>query len=390
LRAQNGLVVAQVALALVLLVGAGLLIRSFVALSEVRPGFTHPEQIQTVRLFFPETRVPEIERLAQMQSDLIQQVAAISGVTAAGFATALPLELEYQNGNPVSVEDKTPVGRIPPNRTIKRISPGLFTALGTRLIAGRDFTWHDLLSKRRVAIVSENMARENWAEPRDALGRRIRINGDERWSVIVGVVENVYDDGVDRQRPPLVYFPGVRRGTTFAIRSSRAGTEGLLKEITAKVHALDPSLPLAQARTLADLYRLTMARRSFVLALLGIAAAMAVALSVIGVYGVLAYAVVQRGREISIRLAIGAEPTTIRVLFLRQGLLLMSIGGAIGLLAARELSPWMASLLFGVQPFDLLTYGISGVVILSAALAASYVPARRAASLNPIEALRAE
>lgn len=390
LRAQNVLVVAQVALALVLLVGAGLLVRSFIALNAVRPGFSHPEQIQTIRLFVPEAQIREPARVLQMQADLLHNLAAIPGVTGAAFATALPLEFEYHNGNPVSVEGKTPVDRMPPNRTIKQISPGLFAALGTRLVAGRDFTWNDLFNQRRVAIVSENMARESWGEPQDALGKRIRINGTAQWSLVVGVVENVYDDGIDKQPPGVVYFPGSRRGVTIAIRSTRAGMESLLKEIAAKLHAVDPSLPLAQARTLRDLYRLTMARRSFALVLLGIAAAMAVTLSVIGVYGVLAYAVVQRGREISIRLAIGAEPTTIKGLFLRQGLLLMSIGGAIGLLAARELSPWMSALLFGVQPFDLLTYGISGVVILSAALTASYLPARRAASLNPLEALRAE
>ncbi len=390
LRAQNVLVVAQVALALVLLVGAGLLVRSFIALSAVRPGFSHPEQIQMIRLFIPEAQIREPERVLQVQADILHNLAAIPGVTAVAFATALPLEFEYHNGNPVSVEGRTPVDGIPPNRTIKQISPGLFAALGTRLIAGRDFTWDDLLSKRRVAIVSENMARENWADPRDALGKRIRINGDRQWSVVVGVVENVYDDGVDRQPPGLVYFPGSRRGVTIAIRSSRAGTESLLKEVAARFHAVDPSLPLAQVRTLRDLYRLTMARRSFALILLGIAAVMAVALSIIGVYGVIAYAAAQRRREISIRLAVGAEPRTIKALFLRQGLILMCIGSAIGAVSARELSPWMAALLFGVQPFDLLTYGISGLVILTAALGASYVPARRAAYLNPIEALRVE
>lgn len=390
LRAQNALVVAQVAVALVLLVGAGLLVRSFVALSAVRPGFSHPEQIQAIRLFIPEAQIREQARVLQVQTDILHNLATIPGVTGVAFATALPFQFEYRNGNPVAVEGKTPVDRMPPNRTIKQISPGLFAALGTRLIAGRDFRWNDLVNQQRVAIVSENMARENWGELRDALGKRIRINGDRQWSVIVGVVESVYDDGVDKQPPALVYFPGTRRGVTLAIRSSRAGTESLLKEIAAKLHAVDPSVPLAQARTLRDLYRLTMARRSFALALLGITAAMAVTLSVIGVYGVLAYAVVQRRREISIRLAIGAEPTAIRCLFLRQGLLLMSIGGAIGLLAARELSPWMVALLFGVQPFDVLTYSVSGVLILTAVLVGSYVPARRAASLNPIEALRAE
>lgn len=390
LRTQNALVVAQVALALVLLVGAGLLVRSFIALGAVRPGFTHSEQIQTIRLFIPEAQIQRTERVAQMQADILHNLAAIPGVTAAGFATALPLELEYHNGNPVSVEGKTPVGQIPPNRTIKQISPGLFAALGTRLIAGRDFTWNDLLSQRRVAIVSENMARENWGEPRDALGKRIRIGADGPWSVIVGVAENVYDDGVDRQPPGLVYFPGVRRGVSFAIRSSRAGTESLLKEITAKIHAVDPSLPLAQVQTLSDVYRLTMARRSFALVLLGISAAMAVTLAIIGVYGVLAYAAAQRRREIGIRLAVGAEARTIRALFFRQGLTLTCIGGGIGLASARGLSPWMATLLFGVKPFDPLTYGISGVVILAAALTASYLPARRAASLNPMEALRSD
>ena len=390
LHAQNALVVAQVALALVLLVGAGLLVRSFMALSAVKPGFTHPEQIQTIRLFIPEAQIPEPVRVAQMQADILHELAGIPGIAAAGFATALPLELEYHNGNPVSVEGKTPVDRIPPNRTIKSISPGLFAALGTRLIAGRDFAWSDLVGQPRVAIISENMARENWLAPPDALGKRIRVGTDRPWSVIVGVAENVYDDGVDRQPPGLVYFPGVRRGITFALRSRRAGTEGLSKEITAKIHAVDSSLPLVSVRTLSDLYRLAMERRSFALVLLGIAAGMAVTLSIIGVYGVLAYAVAQRRKEISIRVAVGAEPRTIKALFLRQGLILTCLGGAVGLVSARGVSPWMASLLFGVKPGDPLTYGLSAAVILAAALAASYVPSRRAASLDPIEALRSD
>jgi hypothetical protein len=298
--------------------------------------------------------------------------------------------LEYHNGNPVSVEGKTAVGRIPPNRTIKSISPGLFAALGTRLIAGRDFAWSDLGSPPRVAIVSENMARENWGDPQDALGKRIRVGTDGPWSVVVGVAENVRDDGLDQPSPALVYFPGVRRSLTFALRSSRAGTEGLRKEIAAKIRAVDASLPLADVRTLADINRLAMQRRSFVLALLGIAAGMAMTLSIIGVYGVLAYAVAQRRREISIRVAVGAEPRAIKALFLRQGLILTCFGGAIGLASARGVSSWMDSLLFGVSPGDPLTYAASGAVILAAALAASYLPSRRAASMDPIEALRCD
>jgi putative ABC transport system permease protein len=402
-RAQNALVVTQVALALVLLIGAGLLLRSFFALRSVKPGFTHPEQVQTVRLFIPEAQVPEPERVAQMQADILHNLSAIPGVTAVAFATALPLQPEYHNGNPVFVEGQTPVDRIPPNRTIKDASPGLFAALGARLIAGRDFTWADLLGRHRVAIVSENMARENWRDPRDAIGKRIRIGNGGPWSVVVGVAENVYDDGMDRQPPTLVYFPagvrppyqpgaapGVRRSVAFAIRSKRAGTEGLLKEMAAAIHSVDSSLPLARVQTLIDLYRLSMARASFALVLLGIAALMALTLAIVGVYGILAYSVAQRRREISIRVALGAEPLMVKVLFLRQGLILTCLGGAIGLIFARGLSHWLSSLLFGITPADPLTYGAAGALILAAAMSASYIPVQRAASLDPMEALRSE
>ncbi|HEX4232094.1 MAG TPA: ABC transporter permease [Bryobacteraceae bacterium] len=390
LRTQNVLVVAQVALALMLLIAAGLLLRSFVALRAVRPGFTHPEQIQMVRLFIPEAQIQKPEQVAQMQADILHKLAAIPGVTAAAFTSALPLEPEHHNGNPVAVEGKTPPDGIPPNRTLKIISPGLFAALGAGLIAGRDFAWDDLLRERPVAIVSENMARENWGDPRNALGKRIRISGTAQWSVVVGVAENVYDDGVDRQPPGIVYFPGARRGIAFAIRSRRAGTEGFLREITASIHAVNSNLPLAQVRTLNDLYNLSMGRTSFALVLLGIAAAMAQTLAIVGVYGVLAYAAAQRCREVSIRVALGAEPGMVKALFVRQGLILACIGGAIGLASAGGLSRWTSSLLFGVTPVDPLTYGVAGGVILVAALTASYIPARRAASLNPMEALRSD
>jgi putative ABC transport system permease protein len=403
LRTQNALVVTQVALALVLLIADGLLLRSFVALRNVKPGFTHPEQVQTVRLFIPEAQVPEPERVAQMQADILHNLSAIPGVRAVAFATALPLQPEYHNGKFISVEGQAPVDRIPPNRTVKDVSPGLFATLGTRLIAGRDFTWDDLLGRRRVAIVSENMARESWGEPRDAIGRRIRTGNDDPWSVVVGVAENVYDDGMDRQPPTLVYFPAgvrppyqpgaaptIRRSVSFAIRSRRAGTAGFLKEMKASVHAVDSSLPLAQLQTLNELYKLSMARTSFALVLLGIAAAMALTLAIIGVYGVLAYAVAQRRREVSIRVALGAEPGMVKALFMRQGLILTCVGGAIGLILARALSRWLSSLLFGVTPIDPLTYSVAGALILAAALSATYIPVRRAVSLDPMEALRSD
>lgn len=403
LRAQQALVVTQVALALVLLVASGLMIRSFLALHTVRPGFTQPGWIQTVRISIPEAQTPDPERVSRMQADIVVRLATIPGVAAAAFATALPMELEFRNGIVVAVEGKTPVDQIPPNRTTKYVSPGLFASLGTRLIAGRDFTWNDVFNQRRVAVVSENMARENWGEPGNALARRIRIGRDGPWTEVVGVAENVYDDGVHRQAPPTVYLRAgveaparaegtatVRRGITLAIRSTRAGTEDFVREITAAIHGVNPSLPLARVQTLNVVYKRSMARTSFALVLLGTAGAMALTLAIIGVYAVLAYAVAQRRKEVSIRVALGAQPGMVRMLFVRQGLRLTLAGGAIGLAAAAGLSSWISSLLYGITPLDPSTYAVSAAILLAAALAASYIPARGAALADPMETLRSD
>jgi putative ABC transport system permease protein len=400
LRGQNALVVTQVALALVLLVASGLMVRTFLALQAVEPGFTQPERIQMVRLSIPEALTPEPERVVRMQAQILERLAALPGVRAAGFASGLPLELEYRNGLSVSVEGKTPLDQRGPNRVIKNISPGLLAAQGTRLVAGRDFTWEDVFGQRQVAAVSESLARETWGQPGAALGRRIRMGRDGPWTEVVGVVEDVSADGVHRPAPATVYLrvgvvqpvgPGgsatVRRSMTFAIRSEHAGTPAFLRDLTAAIHAVNPNLPLAKVRTLDDVYRLSIARTSFTLVLLGIAGAMALTLAIIGVYGVLAYAVAQRRREVSIRVALGADPGMVKRLFVRQGLILASVGSAIGLASAAGLSRWISSLLFEVTPLDPLTYAVSGTIILAAAAVASYVPARAAASVNPIETL---
>jgi predicted permease len=391
LRAQNALVVTQVALAFLLLVASGLMIRSFVALRSVAPGFTHPEWIQTVRISIPEPLAPKPERVIRMQSEIIGRLSAIPGVRAAGFGDGLPLEPEYHNGIPVAVDGKTVPGQMPPNRQFRRLSPGLLATQGTRLVSGRDFTWEDVFDPRLVALVSENMARENWGDAASALGKRIRFGTVGPWNEVVGVVENVYADGVNHPAPATVYSHiSGGRAVTFAIRSKRVGTEGFLREIAAQVHAVNPNLPLARVRTLNDVYRQSMAQTSFALVLLGIAGAMALTLAIVGVYGILAYAVAQRGHEVGIRLALGAEPRALKWLFVREGLILNSIGGVIGLALAVGLSRWIASLLFGVTPLDPLTYIASGALIGAAAMTATYVPARRAASVDPMETLRSE
>jgi predicted permease len=390
LRAQNALVVTQVALAFVLLVASGLMIRSFLALRAVTPGFTHPEWIQTLRIAIPEPLILDPERVIRTQTDIATSLSAIPGVSAAGFASGLPMESEYRNGVLIDVEGKTSVDQISPNRAVKRISPGLLKAQGTRLVAGRDFTWEDVRGHRSVVLVSENMARENWGGPANALGKRIRQGKDSPWLEVVGVAENVRADGVNLPAPATVYFRAGGRGVTFAIRSERAGTEAFLREVATAIHAVNPSLPLAKVRTLNDVYKRSMARTSVALVLLGIAGAMALALAIVGVYGVLAYAVGQRRREVGIRLALGAEPRALKWLFVRKGLILNCVGGVIGLALAGGLSGSISSLLFGVTPLDPLTYIASSAVIAASATVASYVPARQAASVEPMETLRSE
>ena len=390
LRAQGALVVAQVALAFVLLVASGLMIRSFFALRAVRPGFTHPEWIQTVRIAIPAALTPDPEQVTRTQGEILDRLSRIPGVTAAGFASGLPMELEYRNGVLIDVEGRGSPGQISPNRAVKRISPGLLAAQGTRLVAGRDFTWEDVRGHRGVALVSENMARENWGPADNAIGKRIRQGKDSPWLEVVGVAENVRADGVNLPAPATVYFRAGGRGATFAIRSVRAGTKAFQGEVAAAIHAVNPNLPLAKVRTLNDVYRHSMARTSLALVLLGVAGGLALTLAIVGVYGVLAYAAAQRRREVSIRLALGAEPKALKWLFVRKGLVLNSMGAAGGLALAGGLSRWISSLLFGITELDPVTYVAAGAVISAAALAASYVPARRAASADPMETLRNE
>jgi hypothetical protein len=309
-----------------------------------------------------------------------------------------------RNGMTIAVEGKFEPGQMPPFRPVKWVSPGLFAAQGTRLLAGRDFTWQDLDQRRLVAIVSESFARENWGQPDAAVGKRLRPGpSDGSWLDVVGVVEDVLDHAADKAAPPVVYFRtglhpprragqplSIRREMTLVIRSNRAGTESFLREVGAAIHAVNPNLPLAEVRTLNDLYRRTMARTSFMLVLLGIAGSMALTLAIIGVYGVLTYAAGRRRREMSIRVALGARPEQVKSLFVRQGAVLACLGCILGVGSAIGLSRWISSLLFGVTALDPATYAASGFVVCAAAIVASYLPARRAAAVNPVESLQAD
>jgi predicted permease len=398
LRGQRALVVGQVAMALVLLIASGLMVRTLLAMQRVEPGVTQPDQIQTVRISLPQVLVREPEQVIRLQKDMLDRLAAVPGVAAVGFGSAVPLD-GTRNGVAIAVEGVTQPDQMPPNRAYRHASPGLFAAQGSRLLAGRDFTWDDVFAGRRVAIVSENMARESWGGPRDAVGKRIRIGRNGPWTEVVGVVENIHGDGLHRPAPATVYARAgvetsgsgstvVRRAVSLVSRSPRAGSQAFLDEVAAAIHAVQASVPLADVRTLADAYRRSMAQTSFTVTLIGVAAVMALALAVVGVYGVLAYAVAKRRHEVGIRIALGAQPGAVRALFVRQGLVLTLLGGALGLAASLMLSRWISPLLYDVTALDPLTYAVSGAALAAAALVASVVPARRAAAVDPISTLR--
>jgi predicted permease len=406
-RTRNGLVVAQVALALVLLVSAGLMIRTFIAMRSVDPGFD-VDGVQTVRVFIPPAVAPTSDRVAQIHKELLQAFAAIPSVTATGLTTSMPMEVLVPNGAgspqlPVLAERDTPeVSRGRPLRPFKYVSPDFFRTSGIRIVAGRDYAWSDLDDLRPVAILSRSLAVELYGSPAAALGQRVRPHPNATWCQVVGVVEDVRDAGAHRPPPAIVYWPTrmenvpvsappqVSRGVAFALRSPRAGDPALIDAIRQRVSSVDASLPITVVRTMQEVYDASMAQTSFVLVMLGIAAFMALTLGLIGIYGVVAYAVARRTREVGVRLALGAQQRELRRMFLRHALVLTSVGVVIGLGAAAGLARVLTSLLFEVKPVDPLTYSTVALLLVTATLLASYVPARRASNLNPVAALRAE
>jgi len=407
-RARSVLVVVQVAIALVLLVSAGLMIRTFVSIRTVEPGFTEPEHLQLMRMFIGASVVPDAERLTRMQNDIQDALSSIPGVTSAAFGSAMPMEgfglnLGVVNFGVVRTEDRPDTGSDnPPSRLFKYASPGFFRTAGTRLLAGREITWTEVYDLRPVVMISENLARELWGAPADALGKRLRQNPGMPWHEVIGVVQDVRENGVYQPAPPTVYWPSMSayvgatagrpnaiRQVTFIIRSQRPGTEGLLNQVRQAVWSVNSNLPVS-VRTMREVYDQSLARTSFTLVMLAIAASMALLLGVVGIYGVISYAVSQRRREIGIRAALGAKRGELRAMFVRHGLVLAGIGVVIGLGAAAGVTRLMSTLLYGITPLDPVTYVAVPVLLVIATVLASSVPAWRAASVDPVEALRVE
>ncbi|HEY2017817.1 MAG TPA: ABC transporter permease [Bryobacteraceae bacterium] len=400
-RARNSLVVLQMALAVVLLIGSGLMIRTFQALRNVQPGFHAPSELQTLRVYVPEAQIKDPVRAIRMLDEIREKLSAIPGVSSVSFGNSVPTD-GNNSTDLLYAEDRTyREGQLPPLRRYKYVAPGFFQTIGARLVAGRDFTWTDIWDQRNVVMVSENLARELWREPNAALGKRIREGMKDDWREIVGVVADIRSDGADQKAPATTYWPVLmkdfygeriyaQRGASYVIRSNRTGSESFLTQVRQAVWAVNPDLPLARVRTLEEIYRGSMARSSFTLVMLAVAGGMALLLGIVGIYGVISYSVSQRTREIGIRLALGAPEGVLRTMVVRHGVFLAAIGLVLGLAAALALTRVMTSFLFEVSPVDPLTYGAVSAGLLTAAALASYVPAHRASKVSPVLALRAE
>ena len=416
-RARNTLVVAQIALAAVLLVASGLMVRTFLAIRDVPPGFQNPESVLTLRISIPSALVSDNQQAARTHELIVRKIEAIGGVESVGVTSEVTMG-GNNNNDPVWVEDFPHKGEgIPPLRRHKYIASGYFKTMGNPIVAGRDLEWNDSYNGSRVALVGDNFAREYWGEPAKALGRRIQRSPKSPWYEIVGVVGNERLDGATRPSPTIVYWPMmiadtpgdprgnyVQRSLAYVIRSSRlqagapaartlrGGVEslGFLGEVQQAVWSVNPNLPLARVRTMDQIYHESMAQTSFVLVILGIAASVTLLLGLVGIYGVIAYIVAQRRREVGIRMALGAPSESVQRIFVTRGLSLAAIGLTLGLAGAAALMRLLSSLLFGVKPFDPLTYvavvaGLGGVALL-----ATWLPARQATRIDPMSALRAE
>jgi putative ABC transport system permease protein len=402
-RLRNALVVTEVALSLMLLAGAGLLIKSFWQLQQVDTGFT-TERLQTMRLFPPESNYPDDLRVAAFYEDLLQRVRSLPGVQDAAVATSMPIggrnaaTVTQIEGGPSDVDFRR-------GAEFRVVSPGYFRTMGIRLLRGRLLEDSDRERARPVGVINETLARAYWPNE-DPLGRRFRLldAGPERaktvFLTVVGVVADAKNNSLTeaaakeayvpmRQRTVAIAGMGFARQMTLAVRTS-VEPMNLTNAIRQEVWTIDRSVPVTETRTMEQILATVTSQPRFNTILLGIFAAVALILAGVGIYGVLSYSVTQRSREIGIRVALGARRGDVLRLVVKQGMLLALIGVAIGLAASFALTRLMTGLLYEVSATDPATFALIAVILTLVALAACYLPARRAAKVDPMVALRCE
>ncbi|HET7619196.1 MAG TPA: ABC transporter permease [Vicinamibacterales bacterium] len=396
-RFRNGLVVAEMALAVVLLIGAGLMLRSLWSLQRIDLGFT-PSSVLTMRVALPSASYESAEQVVGFYQRLMERIRQIPGVTEAGAARSLPL------GSTIGDFGLNVDGYVPPPGSHAKgdwqiATDGYLEAMDEQIVRGRGLTAHDTSDSQLVAVVNEQMAREYWAG-RDAIGGRFRIgmNPSRPWVTVVGIVRNVRHNGVAGEVKEKFYVPHTQwhksvgnpiRAMTLVVRDG-GNPSALTAPIRDAIRQLDPNLPVADVRTMDDVVGASLSAPRFTSLLLGMFAALALTLSAVGIYGVLSYVVSRRAREIGIRMAVGADAPRVLRMVLGSGLLLSGIGLIIGLAAAVPAAGLMRGLLHGITPLDPATFATVAVVLTAVALGASAVPAWRATRVDPVIALKAE
>jgi len=404
-RTQNALAVVQMAFALVLLVASGLMLRTAQEISNVNPGFSGEEELLAFRLTPSQADARGADNIAATHEAIARRLAEMPGVTGVAIANSMPMD-GTGNVNPFYAQDITPTDAPTGSRRHKWIGADYFETLRIPLLFGRSFTWSDIHDRMPVAIVSETLAREYWGSPEAAMGRFVAARPDPpNWYEVIGVAADVRESGMDQDPPVQVYWPQVTlafwqgmnadqpnswRSMSYAVRSNRVGTADFLQAVKDAIWEVNANLPVRGLRTFPELMSASVARTTFSIILLGIAAGTALFLGIIGLYGVIAYSVSQRSREIGMRMALGAPSSTVKKMVLKQGVVLAAIGIAVGLGMAFGLTRLMTALLFGVDPVDPVTFAVVPTGLMVVVLLASYLPARRAAKVDPMSALRQE
>ena len=400
-RLRDLLAVSQVALACVLLIGSGLMMRSLMELRDVDPGFARPEEVLTLAVSIPKAEIENDDAVIRAHESMLASVARLPGVTSVGATSSVTMD-GRDSSDPLLVEEFPTSGdELPAIRRFKFVTEGYFATLEIPVLFGRGIEWRDIRDRRSVGVITQNLAREYWDDPSQAIGKRVRESPGASWREIVGVVGDVHDDGVDQEATPVVFWPmamsrmfgdeeWVQRTLVYAIRSSGRSPDSLLPEVREAIWSQNPNLPVANVRTLQEIVDRTMARTSFTMVMLALAAATAVVLGAVGTYGVVSYTVAQRTREIGVRMALGARRFEVSGMVLRHAGFVAALGITIGLVAALGLTRLMSSLLYGVGTSDPVTFFLTAAGIGLVSLVAGLVPAYRATAINPVEAVRWE
>jgi putative ABC transport system permease protein len=385
------LVVAQIAIATILLIGAGLMAKSLWALLHVSPGF-RTEQILSARLSLPRSRYPDNQRIAAFQQELLQSVQGAPGVQSAGFATYLPLS-GTDNGWAFFIEGRPPLPVGVFNVAKYRpASPGYFESIGIPLLRGRTFTFADTADAPWAVVINQSMARAHWGE-QDPVGQRLRFGGNV-WRTIIGVVGNVLHESLDSEARaemyvPFTQAPNLESGPTIIVHTV-IDPAAVAANLRRAVTAIDPAIPIDQIETMEQFVSVSVAQPRFRTVILIAFSLLALLMASIGIYGVMNYLVVQRTHEFGIRMSLGATQRDVLRLVLGRAAILIGAGLGLGLLGSVVLVRLIAKLLYGITPLDPLTFFAVSIILSAIALSASYIPARRATRVDPIVALRCE